>query len=117
MMDLSNREWYSMSDLTLLRSLGEFVRKSRLSQNKTQSELATSAGINRSTLAQIEAGGGANLLSFIQVLRSLEQLEILRHFEVREEMSPLALAKQDQKKRQRARKNKDDDSKRTESDW
>lgn len=116
-MDLFDREWHSSSDPGLLALLGDFVRKTRLQENKTQTQLATEAGINRSTLVQLEQGKGANLISFIQVLRALGQLHLLRHFEVKEEISPLAMAKLEQKKRQRARRKKDDETSGAQSDW
>lgn len=99
------KQWYGMSDPAILELLGNYIHKTRLSKNKTQSEIASAAGINRSTLVQIEKGKGANLLSFIQVLRSLEQLHTLDAFEFKQEISPLKLAEMELKLRKRARKN------------
>ncbi|MFN5546581.1 MAG: helix-turn-helix transcriptional regulator, partial [Bacteroidota bacterium] len=61
-----------MSDPAMLERLGEFVKQTRLQQNKTQQQVATAAGINRSTMVQIEKGAGGTLLSFIQILRALQ---------------------------------------------
>lgn len=47
-----------MSDPTLLEFLGKFIQQTRLQQNKIQQRVATTAGINRSTLLQIENGDG-----------------------------------------------------------
>jgi transcriptional regulator with XRE-family HTH domain len=101
-MEKSNKLWYAMSDPAILDVLGNFIQQARLQKNKTQDEVATAAGVNRSTIVKIENGGGGNLLSFIQILRSLEQLHLLQNFEVRQQLSPLELAKIEQKKRQRA---------------
>ena len=98
------KQWYGMSDPAILVYLGNFVQKTRLNKNKTQQEIANAAGINRSTLVQIEKGKGANLLSFIQVLRSLDQLHTLDAFEHKQELSPLKLAEMELKLRKRARK-------------
>ena len=96
--------WHAMSDPAILEVLGNFIKKTRLEQNKTQQIISEAAGINRSTLVQIEKGNGGTLLSFIQVLRALGQLDKLEIFETRQEISPLQLAEIEMKKRQRARK-------------
>ena len=46
--------WHAVSDPTLLEFLGKFIQQTRLQQNKIQQRVATTAGINRSTLLQIE---------------------------------------------------------------
>lgn len=103
-MDRDARYWYRMSDPAILEILGNFIQKTRLSRNKTQQAVSEIAGINRSTLVQIEKGNGSTLLSFIQVLRALEQFHLLDEFEIKQEISPLQLAKIEMKKRLRARK-------------
>jgi transcriptional regulator with XRE-family HTH domain len=70
--------------------------------------VADSAGVNRSTVGQIEKGNGGTLSSLLKILRVLEQLPILQIFEVEQKVSPLALAKLEQQKRQRARNNDTD---------
>ena len=101
-MEKANNDLYAMSNPAVLAALGNFVHQARLQQNKTQQEVATSAGINRSTLVQIENGGGGTLLTFIQVLRALEQLHLFQVFEMQQSVSPLLLAKLDKMKRKRA---------------
>lgn len=101
-MEKANNDLYAMSNPAVLVVLGNFVHQTRLQQNKTQQEVATSAGINRSTLVQIENGGGGTLLTFIQVLRALEQLHLFQVFEMQQSVSPLLLAKLDKMKRKRA---------------
>jgi transcriptional regulator with XRE-family HTH domain len=107
-----------MSDPAILAVLGTFIQQTRLQQNKTQQQVAAAAGVNRSTLVQIENTGGGTLLSFIQILRALEQLQLFQHFEVKQQqLSPLQLAKIDQKKRQRASNKKAALSEKPKSDW
>ncbi len=116
-MENSNKDWFAMSDPAILSMLGDFLQHTRLAQNKTQQEVASAAGIHRSTLVQIEAGGGGTLLSFIQVMRALQQLHLFGYFEVRQQISPLQLAKMDQQKRKRAgRKSKTADHQQK-TDW
>jgi transcriptional regulator with XRE-family HTH domain len=105
-MEKTNTEWFAMSDQGLLNIIGQFVQHSRLQQNKTQQQVAEAAGINRSTVGQIEKDNGGTLLSLLQILRVIEQLPILSAFEVEQKISPLQIAKLEQQKRQRAR-NKD----------
>jgi transcriptional regulator with XRE-family HTH domain len=98
------RNWYGMSDPAIMEALGVFIKKTRLNQNKSQQAVSEIAGVNRSTLVRMENGDGGTLLSFIQVLRALEQLQLLQVFEVKQELSPLQLAEIEMKKRQRASK-------------
>ncbi len=117
MMEKSIIYWHAMSDPALLELLGTFIKQSRLQQNKTQQQVADAAGINRSTLVQFEQGGGGTLLSFIQIMRAIERLQLFEHFEVKQQFSPLELAKLEHKKRQRASAKKDNKLKNTKSDW
>jgi len=110
-MDRSLKYWYAMSDPAILVVLGNFIQKTRLNQNKTQQAVSEAAGINRSTLVQIEKGKGSTLLSFIQVLRALEQLHALESFEIKQELSPLQLAELEMNKRLRASKEPSPNSK------
>lgn len=116
-MDKSNTNWHSKSDPAFLELLGRFIQQTRLRQNKTQQQVATAAGINRSTMVQIENGGGGNLLSFIQILRALDQLHLFDHFEPKQQFSPLQLAKLEQKKRKRASNKRGLSFKKPQSDW
>ena len=115
-METKGKNWYAMSDAALIETIGSFIKDYRLQQNKTQQELAQTVGINRSTLRQIENGAGGTLLSIIQLLRSLDKLEILEIFKTVKETSPLQLAKAEQNKRQRVR-SKNTPNKSTKTDW
>ncbi len=114
----SFKEWTSMSDKALTEYIGTFVRHHRMELNKTQNELSTAAGISRSTLSLLERGETVNVTTLIQVLRVLDQLRVMSVFEIKETLSPLALAKLQKEKRQRARSKSgktDDHSENT--DW
>jgi transcriptional regulator with XRE-family HTH domain len=117
MTDKSFTEWTSMSDKALSEYIGAFVRHHRMEQNKTQDELAAAAGLSRSTLSLLERGETVTLNTLIQVLRVLDQLAVLNAFEVRETISPLALAKLQKEKRQRARRKPAKDDNKEETDW
>lgn len=93
----------SLSDQLLEATIGKFVKHHRMQQSLTQDELATSAGISRSTLSLLERGETVTVATLIQVLRVLDQLHVLSVFDVKEVISPLALAKLQKAKRRRVR--------------
>ncbi len=104
-----------MSDQALVAHIGSFVKHHRLEQNKTQDTLAHEAGISRSTLSLLERGETVTLATLIQVLRMLDQLQVMDAFEVQQRISPLALAKAEKEKRKRARNSTTNDPEK--SDW
>ncbi|MEI7501614.1 MAG: helix-turn-helix transcriptional regulator [Bacteroidota bacterium] len=110
MTDISYKNWAAMSDKALALHLGSFVKFHRLEQNKTQNMLAHAAGISRSTLSLLERGETVTLATFIQVIRVLDQLQIMDAFVVQKSISPLAMAKMELKKRKRAGSSKIIDS-------
>lgn len=110
-----NTNWTSMSDQALAAHIGAFVRHHRMEQNRTQNALAHAAGISRSTLSLLERGQTVTLATLIQVLRVLDQLQIMDAFVVEQRVSPLALAKMQKEKRQRARGKQGDET--TEHEW
>ena len=116
MSDLTNKKWEGMPDQAFLKLLGDFVKHNRLLQNKTQEQLAEEAAINRTTLVDFEQGKNSNTITFIQILRVLNQLEMLKPFEVQKQQSPLQIAKLEIKQRRRARKTKEDKEK-PKSEW
>ncbi len=101
-MDITNNNIYSISDPAFMKRIGFFIKHHRLEQDKSQSQLAEEAGINRSTLSQFENGMNSNLLTLIQLLRALKMLHILDTFTVEKQISPLQLARIDKLKRKRA---------------
>jgi transcriptional regulator with XRE-family HTH domain len=103
MNDKSYKNWVSMNDKALIEEIGAFVKHHRLQQNKTQEEVSREAGISRSTLSLLERGETVTLITLIQILRVLDQLHVMESFRVEETISPIALAKLEKKKRQRAR--------------
>jgi len=115
MTDKAFREWHSMSDQALAAHIGAFVKHHRLERNKTQDVLSHEAGISRSTLSLLERGETVTLATLIQVLRVLDQLQVMNAFKVEKSISPLALAKAEQGKRKRARNTKTQDP--VKSDW
>ena len=116
MIDITNNLQQDISDLSLMKRIGSFIRHHRLEHNKSQSQLAEEAGINRSTLSQFENGMNSNLLTFIQLLRALNMIYILDAFIIETQISPLQLARMDKLKRLRAGRREKGKNK-PESDW
>ncbi len=108
-------DWVSMSDTALAQTIGTFVKHHRLTQNKTQEDIATAANISRSTLSLLEKGETITIPTLLQVLRVLDLLYIMDVFKIQEQISPIELAKLEQNKRQRARNSDNNNTK--QSDW
>jgi len=104
MSDLSyTNDWYGMGDNAILKELARFIKQLRLKKNYKQNELAEKAGIHRVTVSEFENGErNISLLTFIELLRALNELELLETFKVQTTISPLQMAKLESKKRQRA---------------
>ena len=102
MTDLSYIKMISMSDDALAKQVGLFIKHKRLEQNKTQDMVSSAAGISRSTLSLLERGEAVTLPTLIQVLRVLDQLHVLEVFEIKQSISPFAIAKAEKEKRKRA---------------
>ena len=115
MTDLSYIKMISMSDDALSQQIGAFIKHKRLEQNKTQDMVSSAAGISRSTLSLLERGEAVTLPTLIQVLRVLDQLHVLEVFEIKQSISPLAIAKAEKEKRKRARSKVN--QKEEKSDW
>lgn len=115
MNDNQYKNWVAMNDLALAQTIGAFIKHHRLTQNKTQEEVAHAANISRSTLSLLEKGKAITVPTLLQVLRVLDLLYIMNVFQIETQISPIELAKLDQKKRQRARTTDNHNS--NTSDW
>lgn len=117
MNDKSYTDWRAMSDKSLMETIGRFIQSHRLNQNKSQNQVATSAGISRSTLSLLERGEKVRIDSFIQVLRVLDLLYVMDVFKVQDQISPIEYAKLKKKKRKHASPKKVDNSKKEDLGW
>ncbi len=102
MNDKSYAEWEAMSDKSLMETIGNFIQSHRLNQNKSQDQVATAAGISRSTLSLLERGEKVRIDSLIQVLRVLDLLYIMDVFKTQDQISPIEYAKLKKKQRKQA---------------
>ena len=102
---------YGMSNQAILREMGERLKRKRLDKNVSQQELAELAGLNRTTVSEIEQGKPFAMLTFIQILRALDALEELDSLLPDPGISPLQLAKMKGKVRRRASRYSKDSNK------
>ena len=88
-------------------TVGENIRALRLQKNLSQDSLAAQAGVSMSALRHLESGQGANLTTFIRIVRALDKQDWLRSLAPRITINPLHMV-QSRVERQRARKKKKD---------
>lgn len=94
-------------------SLGEQLANIRLSQNRTQEQVAVEAGISRATLARLERGQGVSLDTFIRILMALKLQAHLEHFLPDYSIRPLDRVALAGRERQRARPVREGESEET----
>ncbi len=94
-------DFYSMTDKAIGIEIGNRTRSLRLRRNLTQQQVADKAVLSLNTIKSLESGKG-KLLTLIAVLRELGTLDTLDNFIPEPAISPIQLARQQGKKRQRA---------------
>jgi transcriptional regulator with XRE-family HTH domain len=102
MTPLSNMNWYNLSNQHIVLELCNELKKMRLSKNWSQGQLAEHAGLDRVTISRMENGRAVTLLTLVQVLRSLDQLEVLYSFISQPAVSPLRALAQQKNERKKA---------------
>jgi len=91
-----------LSDEAILTELGERIARHRIDLQLTQAEAAARAGVSKRTLERIEAGGSAQLSSFVRILRMLDVLPQLESMLPETGPGPMELLRHKGKARQRA---------------
>jgi transcriptional regulator with XRE-family HTH domain len=97
----------SNTDKEILQEMGGRIRTYRLQRNLSQQELARRAGVNRTTVRDIEGGKDSQLSTLVKLMRALGRLEDLNAFLPLASVSPIQLMKLQGKPRQRARRRSD----------
>ena len=88
------KNWYSMSDAVVVKTLCQSIKQLRLNKNISQEELAKRSGVSRITISRMESSKAINLLTYVQLLRALENLELLNNLVIEPEISPILLMEQ-----------------------
>lgn len=97
-----NKDWYPLSNLKVVKTLCDSLKQLRLNKNISQEALAERSGVSRITISRMETGKAINLLTYVQLLRALEHLELLNGLVVEPEISPIFLMEQQEKYRKKA---------------
>ena len=92
-----------MTDKAIAEELGRRLKKTRLRKNLTHKEVGQFTGLSYKTISNAELGK-STLLTYVKILRALDNLDALDNFLPDIGISPLALAKAKGKVRQRASK-------------
>jgi putative transcriptional regulator len=108
--------YYTMTDKAIASEMGIRIKALRLRRNQTQLQVAKAAVVSLNVIKALEAGKG-KISSLIAVLRELEGLDDLEQFIQEPEISPLQLAKQQGKKRQRASVSRGKQEPKEPSEW
>jgi transcriptional regulator with XRE-family HTH domain len=109
-------DFYSMTDKMIGAEIGDRLKGLRLRRNRTQQQVADAVAVSLNVIKALEAGKG-KISSLIAVLRELEALDDLGQFIPAPEVSPLQLAKQRGKKRQRASGTRGDSEPEEKPEW
>ncbi|MBQ8867005.1 MAG: helix-turn-helix transcriptional regulator [Bacteroidaceae bacterium] len=103
--------WTEMSDLAIIRRLGERLKTVRIRMDMTQEELARQAGTNCLTVANLEKGKSVTVANLIKIMRALDMLEYLEEAFPAPKISPILLKKLQGRQVKRVRKSaKEEDS-------
>lgn len=78
----------------LQATLGERLRRLRLSRNLDQRTTAEKAGISEKTLRNLETGRGSTVESLLRVLKALDHLDGLESLAPEVSVDPMALLRQ-----------------------
>jgi transcriptional regulator with XRE-family HTH domain len=92
----------AMADPAIVKEVCANIKQMRLSRNITQAELASRAGVDRTTVSRMESGRAATLLTLVQILRALDRLDLLNVFHEEPEISPLQILRVQERRRKYA---------------
>ena len=86
-----------------MRQIGSKLKELRIIKGMKQTELSQASGVSVFTISAVENGKSTSLLTIIQILRALENLDYLNQFFQQQEMSPIAYAKLMEKNKRKER--------------
>jgi transcriptional regulator with XRE-family HTH domain len=92
----------------LMRDLGQRLEDYRISRNIKQDDLAKTAGLSRTTIGKLEAGGGGTIETLLRVLRAFDLEGRILQIVPDTSINPLDPISTQGKKRQRARSVEDE---------
>lgn len=109
-------DFYAMTDKGIAAEIGSRIKSLRLRKNLTQQQLSEATALSLNSIKSLELGKG-KIYTLIAVLRELGALDALNMFIPESLVSPLQLAKDQGKKRQRASGTRGKDSSGEDHEW
>ncbi len=94
------------SEQEVLQRIADTLKRERLNQNLSQSQLSDLSGVSRRTLVQAETGHNTSLATLVKILTALKAEYLLEPLLKEPEISPIELAKLKGKQRKRATGNR-----------
>ena len=79
---------YMLTDMAILKRIGENLKSARLKQNITQQSLSEAANVSLSSIKKIEKGEIRSFDSLLRMLRTLGKLDMLQQLVEEEQLSP-----------------------------
>lgn len=86
-----------------MRRIGSKLKELRIIKGMKQTELSKASGVSVFTISAVENGKTTSMLTIIQILRALENLDYLNQFFQQQEISPIAYAKLMEKNKRKER--------------
>lgn len=86
-------KYSTLTDKEMLERIGARLKELRIGQNVKQKDLAERSGLSNFSISQMETGHNTSLQSLIQVLRALDQLEMLEPLLREREIDAATLAR------------------------
>ncbi|MCY4306659.1 MAG: helix-turn-helix transcriptional regulator [Rhodobacteraceae bacterium] len=99
-------DFSTASSEAIIKELGQCLDSIRLSQNISQNDLASEAGVSRSTLTRLARGKPISLDSFVRIMQALKLTDQLAALLPDPSIRPVDLVRFAGKERRRARKKK-----------
>lgn len=93
--------FFAMTDKAIIKEIGRRLKSIRLRKNMTQKEVAVATGLSLNAVQTAEKGA-SKMMTYVKILRVLNALDNLENFLPEVNISPLAIAKMEGKKRKRA---------------
>lgn len=86
-------DMYFLSDVEIIRRIGENIKTARLNSNITRDELQAITGVHKKTIGDAESGKNVTIFTLVAILRGLNMLDKLNELFKDETVSPVMMAK------------------------
>ncbi len=85
---------YVYSDAALLKQMGALIKRRRIAAQMTQDEVAQAARLSRSTVSLLERGEAVTTSTLLQVLRTIQALDLLGDLLAKPVPSPMTMLRE-----------------------